>query len=93
MSFKLWPPRVEVRAMYKRAIVVTRKSSEDLGLDVAMEGLGVCKVTAVIAGSPAERAGLLEGDVIRSLDGNDVTVSLESLVKSKDKDGRTKKQL
>jgi hypothetical protein len=39
--------------------------------DFAFEGPGV-KVAAVTAGSPAEKAGVREGDVLRSLDGKDV---------------------
>ena len=49
-------------------------SGEFFGVGVSLEQVGgLCKVVAPIAGTPADRAGVLSGDVIIRIDSQDVT--------------------
>ena len=49
-------------------------SGEFFGVGVSLEQVGgLCKVVAPIAGTPADRAGVLSGDVIIRVDNQDVT--------------------
>jgi len=46
---------------------------EGIGVVMTMNPGNVCVITEVIAGGPAARAGVLSGDIIRSIDGQDVS--------------------
>ncbi|MGI9406201.1 MAG: S41 family peptidase [Hyphomicrobiaceae bacterium] len=60
--------------------VQTRGEFGGLGIEVTMEN-NVVKVVAPIEGTPAEKAGLLSGDLIVELDGEDITgLTLEQAV-------------
>ena len=60
--------------------VQTRGEFGGLGIEVTMEN-NIVKVVSPIEGTPAEKAGLLSGDLIIELDGEDITgLSLEQAV-------------
>ncbi len=60
--------------------VQTRGEFGGLGIEVTMENK-IVKVVAPIEGTPAEKAGLLSGDLIVELDGEDITgLTLEQAV-------------
>ncbi|MGI6733372.1 MAG: S41 family peptidase [Anaerovoracaceae bacterium] len=56
-------------------------SGEFFGVGVSLEQVGgICKVVAPISGTPADRAGVLSGDVVTQVDGQDVTgMTLEQI--------------
>lgn len=57
-------------------------SGEFYGVGVSLEQVnGVCKVVAPIPGTPAEKAGVLSGDIVVGVDGSDVTeMTLQQIV-------------
>jgi len=67
----------------ERQVVVQRTEGESLGLAVTkrdMHGVLSCVLLSVDRGSPAERAGLLPGDVLAALDGKELKGTLKALL-------------
>lgn len=67
----------------ERQVVVRRVEGESLGLSVTkrdMHGTFSCVLLSVERGSPAERAGLLPGDVLAAIDGQVLKGTLKALL-------------
>ncbi len=67
-------------------------SGEFYGVGVSLEQVGgLCKVVAPISGGPAEDSGVLSGDVVTEVDGNDVSgMVLDEIVQRLRGEGGTK---